>query len=304
MTNKNSNKYIFSLVFFTMFILNSTAQVGEQGFLNASGSFNKKRFNSTIIGEAAIGVLATAGLQILWYKGFAHARFHYFNDNKEWLNMDKAGHATTAYNISAMQYNLMRWSGVKTGSAIWIGGGTGLLYMTLIEILDGFSQKWGFSKGDMLANISGSALFMVQQSAWKQQKIQLRFSYHNSVFAKYNPEELGKKLPQKMLKDYNGQTYWLSVNLSSFVHGNFPRWLNADLGYGAEGMITAVKDPLWNRDSVGGFIRERKLLFSLDGSFTKNNNAFPGWINIIHIPAAALEWKLQSKRIKGYALYY
>jgi hypothetical protein len=76
--------------------------------------------------------------------------------------MDKAGHATTAYNISSIQYNMMRWSGVKNNWVIWVRRLTALDFQTIIEIFDGFSQKWGFSKMDMLANIFGTTLFMSQ----------------------------------------------------------------------------------------------------------------------------------------------
>ena len=53
----------------------------------------------------------------------------------------------------------MRWSGVNRGISVWVGGATGLAYLMLIEIMDGFSAQWGFSKGDMAADIFGSAFF-------------------------------------------------------------------------------------------------------------------------------------------------
>jgi len=139
--------------------------------------------------------------------------------------MDKIRHATTVYNISSVQYNLMRWSGINSHVSVLIGGLTGLAYLSLIEIMDGFSAEWGFSKGDMLANISGAALFTAQQAAWSQQRIQMRFSFHKSIFAKFNPDELGESFPQRLIKDYNGQTYWLSFNIHSFLNtqNNFPR---------------------------------------------------------------------------------
>ncbi|HXR84764.1 MAG TPA: DUF2279 domain-containing protein [Hanamia sp.] len=95
--------------------------------------------------------------------------------------MDKIRHATTVYNISSVQYNLMRWSGINSHVSVLIGGLTGLAYLSLIEIMDGFSAEWGFSKGDMLANISGAALFTAQQATWSQQRIQMRF-YFIKVF--------------------------------------------------------------------------------------------------------------------------
>ena len=308
MVKKYCLKFLCFSSIFTIASLNIYAQTKpEQGLLNASDKFNSNRFKTVLISEGAVGVLITTGLQYLWYKKFPHSRFHFFNDNNEWLNMDKVGHAATAYNISAMQYNLMRWTGVKTTGAKWIGGLTGLAYLTMIEIFDGFSQKWGFSKGDMLANISGSTLFIAQQSLWAQQRIQLRFSYHHSIFAKYNPEELGKNFSQRLLKDYNGQSYWLSFNISSFLNNknNFPKWINADIGYGAEGMTGAVLNPsALNGKAIPQFTRKRKLYFSFDGAFTKNNSSYPGWINIVHLPAPALEFKLKTKEIKEHLFYF
>ena len=124
----------------------------------------------------------------------SYVRFHFFNDNSEWLQMDKAGHATTAYNIGSIQYDLMRWCGVKNDASIAVGSITALGYMSIVEVLDGFSSKWGFSKGDMVANIFGAALFASQQKVWNQQRISLKFSFHPSLYVQYYPSELGKRL--------------------------------------------------------------------------------------------------------------
>ncbi len=58
--------------------------------------------------------------------------------------MDKVGHATTAYNISFAQNDMLRWAGVKSGRAAFIGSFSALAFMTMIEIMDGHSVKWGF----------------------------------------------------------------------------------------------------------------------------------------------------------------
>jgi hypothetical protein len=87
---------------------------------------------------------------------------------------------------------------------LWIAGSIALAYMSMIEISDCFSAKWGFSSGDMAACIAGTALFATQQSFLYQQRIQLQFSFHHSIYAQYNPEELGRNFIQRMIKDYNG----------------------------------------------------------------------------------------------------
>lgn len=221
--------------------------------------------------------------------------------------MDKIGHSTSAYNIAAFQYNIMRWTGVNKTISLWVGIGTSLAYMSMIEISDGFSSQWGFSPGDMIANISGISLFGVQQFVWHQQRIFLQYSFHPSIYAKYNTGELGNNWAERMIKDYNGQTYWLSFNLSSFFHqAKFPPWLTADMGYGASGMTGAVVNP----SKIGGksipdFTRQRKLYFGISEVLYANNTiSFPSWLNIFKFPSPVIEWNITNGKARFCPLYY
>ena len=72
---------------------------------------NQGRFIGVVIGTAAFYGLTLFVLHKQWYK--KRVPFHSFNDNAEWLQMDKIGHATTAYCMSRGGYELMRWSGVN-----------------------------------------------------------------------------------------------------------------------------------------------------------------------------------------------
>ncbi len=292
------SKKLFAFCFLLLVIIsiNANGQItNDPELLNPSRSFNPKRLTTVVISETALASVITIGLQYLWYKKYPKSHFHFFDDNDEWLQMDKMGHATTAYNVSAVQYNLMRWCGVNRTTSEWVGGATGLAYLLLIEIMDGFSAQWGFSKGDLAADIFGAAFFTGQQALWKEQKIQMRFSFHKSIFAKYNPGELGANFPQRLIKDYNAQSYWFSVNLHSFLNKriNFPAWMNADLGYGAEGMTGAVTNPKEvNGNPLPTFQRNRKFFFGIDGAFTKPGTIpFPSWINIFRIPTPVIEFK-------------
>jgi uncharacterized protein YfiM (DUF2279 family) len=273
---------------------------------------NQGRLNTVIITESIIATAGTIALHYLWYKKFPRSRFHLFNDNAEWLSMDKIGHAATAYNFSAIQYDLMRWSGVDNKKAAWVGGLTALGLQTMIEIFDGFSAEWGFSKGDMLANITGSALFVAQQLAWGEQRARLKFSFHKTIYSKYNPAELGRNKWQSWLKDYNGQTYWLSINPASFMKSNtsFPAWLNVSLGVGAEGMIGARSNPSKIGDvKIPAFRRQRRFLFSVDADLRRidNKNMDPHVLlavpNALKFPAPALSFRKDSS-VKFHWLYY
>jgi hypothetical protein len=275
----------------------------QQYFLPPSDQFRPDRLKKVVWTESAVFVLTSVGLYFLWYKKFPKSRFHLLNDNSEWLQMDKIGHATTAYNVSVMQHDLLRWSGVNPNKAIVGGALTSLAFLSIVEVMDGFSRDWGFSGGDMLANISGAALFAAQQRAWGQQRIGLKFSASFSPYATYNPKLLGKKWAERLMKDYNGQTYWLSVNLRSFMktESTFPAWLNVAAGIGADGMIGALKNPAEiNGKEIPSFKRTRQFYLAPDADLHRIRsaqalNAPLFLLQYFKMPAPAIEWKTDGK---------
>jgi len=208
-----------------------------------SQGINQGRFIGVVAGTVVVYALTSYFLGKTWYT--KRVPFHSFNDNGEWLQMDKVGHATTAYAISRGEYELFRWSGVNERASVLTGSLVALLYQTTIELFDGRSEGWGFSKGDMVANLTGIGLFMGQQYGFGEQKVGMRYGWRQSIYPQYRPNLLGQKLGNQMLKDYNGQQYWLSVNLASVlpVGPSFPRWLNLDLGYSGSGMTGGHANP-------------------------------------------------------------
>ena len=264
-----------------------------------TSAIDRGRLTKVIVVESVITTATMIGLHYLWYKKFPRSRFHLFNDNGEWMLMDKIGHAATGYNVSAIQYDMMRWSGVDNRTASWVGGLTAFGLQTLVELFDGYSSQWGFSPGDMLANFSGAALFVGQQLTWGEQRARLKFSFHKTLYSGYSKSELGSNRWQRWLKDYNGQTYWLSVNPASFLRSNtsFPSYLNVAIGYGAEGMLAARSNPTAiNGKPVPEFPRVRRWLLSPDIDFKKIHpgdkpQALLSLPSILKVPAPALEWK-------------
>jgi hypothetical protein len=302
-------KFFFSLLLISFLTETTFAQ---RDFFEPSIKYNSSRGTGIIISESVLATAVTFGLNYLWYKKFPHSKFHLFNDDNEWLNMDKVGHATTAYNIATIQSDFFRWAGVKPAPAAAIGSLTALSFMTMIEILDGHSAKWGFSIGDMMANLSGCLLFQGQQWMWNQQRTSLKFSYHYTMFAKYYPQELGSNWSERIIKDYNGQTYWLSINIASFLpaKANFPNWLNASFGYGAEGMIGAVKNPSEiNEQKIPDFKRYRQFYFSFDTDLYRIDDvSYFGktllkFNHIFKTVSPTLEWN-NEEGVKWHWLYY
>lgn len=281
-------------------------------------SLNKERLY-IITGIHATGYAGT--LLILsqaWYDEQERTGFHTFNDAKEWLQMDKVGHGWTAYNIAKYSTGLWEWTGMSHKKAVIYGGLSSMGYQTILEFLDAYSAKWGWSWADVGANVFGTGLYTSQELLWKEQKLQFKFSAHRERY----PGELqtranelyGKSLPERLLKDYNKQTYWLSLNLNSVTRNrNLPAWLNISVGYGAEGLFGGFENKGY--DSEGNVIfdrpdikRYRQWYLSPDIDFTKIKTnkqvvrSLLSFLNMIKVPAPALEYS--NGKLKGHWLHF
>ncbi len=247
------------------------------------------------------------GLNALWYAKYPRSAFHFFNDDKEWLQMDKLGHVYSAYTESRATMEAWRWAGLSGEKSVWVGGLSGVAYQSIIEILDGFSSKYGFSPGDLAANIIGSATFISQELAWNEQKIKLKFSFHRKYYGQADLDAsadqiYGKTEIERFIKDYNGQSYWVSANIVSFFpETQLPRWLNISVGYGAEGMFGGTRNI--GRDDNGNIIfnrtdisRYRQWYLSPDVDFSKIRTNKRGIkvllfvLNSFKFPAPTLEF--------------
>ncbi|MGB1004309.1 MAG: DUF2279 domain-containing protein, partial [Salibacteraceae bacterium] len=238
----------------------------------AADTLSKKRVKTVAISSGAFYVVTMGALYNSWYSKYNTGEFHTFDDNAEWEGMDKIGHSLTAYQLSHYGREALYWSGVSNTQATLYGAGYAMLYQTTIEIMDGFSEGWGFSWGDMAANTLGAGLYTAQQLTWKEQRFSIKFSYSPSHYAQYRENLLGRTWNERMLKDYNGQTYWLSANIQSFLKNNskFPKWINVAGGYGAGGMLGGHDNPTEvDGQPVPCFERYKQMYFSMDVDFTR-----------------------------------
>lgn len=277
----------------------SLAQSKADVFFTPSDSLDTQKRNTVVIAQSSLMGGTLLGLSQAWYKDHEKSSFHLYNDNADWLQMDKVGHVFSGYQLSRASSEALQWSGVSKKQSVLYGSLSSFTFLTVVEVFDGFSEQWGFSYGDVLANFSGVALYAGQELLWDEQRILLKFSFHTTPYASRRPNVLGENLQQQLLKDYNGQTYWLSFNIDSFAKDlHFPKWLNLAIGYGAEGMITG-NDRLVNTIFLPEKERFRQYYLSLDVDLTKikTNSHFLktlfSVVNILKIPAPTFE--LNSK---------
>jgi len=271
---------------------------------------NKKRLTAVISGSISLYAVSTVGLYYLWYADYPLQKFHFFNDNDEWQQFDKAGHFATAWYESLIGIEALKWSGVAPKKAILYGGLYGIIFQTPIEIMDGFSEHWGASAGDLLANALGSALLTSQYLLWNEQKIQLKYSFHRTKYAPLRPEILGSNLAEEILKDYNGGTIWLSTPINNLYPGKkiLPSWLSLSVGYGAEEMVAGRLQDTPDNLKHYNYIPYRQYFLALDINPLKiktKNKALTYLftaLSLVKIPAPAIEFS--KKGIKLHPLYF
>lgn len=281
--------------------------------------YNKKRIRLATAANIVDYGGTLIALNALWYAKYPRSSFHFFNDDNEWQQMDKIGHIYSAYTESRATMELWRWAGLSRKKSIWIGGLSGVAYQSIIEVLDGFSSQYGFSPGDFAANIIGSSLFISQQLMWNEEKIKIKFSFHKKNYGSpdlnLRADHLyGNAEIERFIKDYNGQSYWLSANIKSFFPDTkLPGWLNISIGYGAEGMFGGVKNIGY--DENGNIIfdrtdikRYRQWYLSPDVDFTRIKTNKKGIkillfvLNSLKFPAPTLEYS--NGKFKGHWIVF
>ncbi|TXE07647.1 DUF2279 domain-containing protein [Gelidibacter salicanalis] len=301
-------RYIFCLFVFIIATANSFSQSQIERFLKPSDTLNPSRRTAVYISEAAIGGLTLIGLHQLWYADYEQSRFHTINDNNEWLQMDKVGHVYASYQLGRLGASALQWSGASRNEQLLYGAKLGFTFLTAVEVLDGFSKEWGFSWGDMAANVAGSGIYIGQELLWEEQRITLKYSFHQTRYAQLQPTKLGNGLTEEFLKDYNGQTYWLSFNLQSFFKTeHIPKWLNVALGYGADGMLFDNPESHSSLDASKN--RMRQYYLSLDVDLTRIETKSPllrsvfEVLNLIKVPLPTVEFN-GKKGLKLHGVYF
>ncbi len=299
--------------------------------LHMPDTLHKKRFWVSAGAGAAIYGGFSIALWNFWYAEYENTSFQFFDDRGEWENMDKAGHMFTTYNEARWLYNGARWTGIKRRKAAWTGAAIAFGLQMTIEVMDGFSEKWGFSLADVGYNTLGAGLFVGQEYLWEEQRIIMKVSSNRvnhpdvpvrsldggtSVTLAERADDLyGETWAQQFLKDYNGQTIWLSANIHSFLPNKktskFPKWLNVAVGYGAENMYAGYgydfEDEAGNayRVNAAQFPRYNQAYLSLDIDLTRIPTksrllqTIFGVVNFIKIPAPTLEYS----RVEGLRFY-
>jgi uncharacterized protein YfiM (DUF2279 family) len=262
----------------------------------------------------ATGAYVASGIVVMentWYRDRALVPFHFFDDSRAYLQADKFGHAFGAYAQSYLGYHWLQRRGVSRSRSLVYGGGLGIFLQTPIEVMDGIHEGWGFSWGDMAANAAGSTLVVGQELLLGEQVVKYKFSYWESPYAATANGFLGSTTLERILEDYNGHTYWLSMPLQRIGARRWaPPWLGLAVGYSVNGVIGELENIAEHRGfSIPQTTRYRQYLLSLDVDWTGIDTESPvlravfTGLTFVKLPFPALELSSEGG-VRGYWLYF
>ena len=337
-------KKLFTPILFCILSLPSSGQTNTDTLPNLTAvkflslenapTFDKRRFWASAGTGFGLYAGASVAMWHAWYKDFPLGGFQTFNDMQEWMGIDKAGHLAAATVQANYIFKGARWTGMKRRKAMWAGVAVASGLQATIEVMDGFSQEWGFSLGDMAFNTLGVGLFAAQEMLWQEQRILMKISSSPQQYSKapiYSVDGgaqtslyerardlYGSHPTELFLKDYNAMTLWASFNLKSFYknksNSRLPEWLNLALGFGA-GNIYGGFGNAWTTEAgtfvldQGDYPRFHQFYLSPDIDFTRIPTRHR-WLkftlellNWIKIPAPALEINTLGKA-RMHAIYW
>ncbi|MBU0476229.1 MAG: YfiM family protein [Bacteroidetes bacterium] len=216
----------------------------------------------------------------IWWKG-EKSSFHFNNsqDYKYSLNADKFGHFYFAQLATNIYSDLFQWSGIKKHNSLLYGGLVAFTFHTFTEVRDGFSSGYGFSWGDLTANLLGAAYPSMQNYYPNLKSFNFKISFYPS-------EKYKNGTHSHIPDDYESTYHWLAIDINKLLPKAakeiFPDFIDIAIGHSVN-----------NLDGFGGGNHE--LYLSLDWDF----ESLPGegifWksikriLNYYHFPAPAIK---------------
>lgn len=185
-----------------------------------------------LLGTSA--ALAVYGKQQWWGDGF-DGRFKAVNEG--WFGAstysggaDKLGHFYMSYASTRLLTCALVADGGGHARSLRIAAWYALGAFAAIEVLDGFSRQWTFSREDMLMNAAGvGAAVLLERHPGIDRVLDLRLLYRPSREPGQDFDPFG---------DYSGQTYLVVARLAGFAplrRHELLRYVELSAGYGTRG---------------------------------------------------------------------
>ncbi len=243
------------------------------------------------------GLTLAAGIGVHIYQSNAwwrnqNSHFHFENDNKYALQIDKYGHYYGAYLLGHVFSSTLEASNVDLEKSYLYGSLMSFLFQMYVEIEDGFGPNWGFSPGDALADLLGSTYFLSQYYFPIMHNFQPRLSYWPTE------KVLSGKTNAIIIDDYEGQTFWMSIRMKNLLPSELSK-------YWPTFLMLSVGTDARNLDGHGGGEREYFISFDIDYDVLPLHGEFGQWVKntlgLFHFPMPGIRI---SPGFAGFAIIY
>jgi hypothetical protein len=167
-----------------------------------------RRNLALIAGEALL--VGWYGKTNWWQEGFTR---EFRSVNEGWFGQrtyaggaDKLGHFYGNYVLSRIFAQAFMWAGNDDYHAVVLGTLTTLGTMTAVEVIDGYSRRWRFSREDAVMNLLGAGTaVLIERNPALDRLLDFRIQYKPSAANQHNFDPFG---------DYSGQTYIVALKVA------------------------------------------------------------------------------------------
>lgn len=246
------------------------------------------RLRTVALMAASIGGTLAYGRAKWWQDGFGDGFKSvdegWFGQATSYGGADKLGHAMFAYSGARLLARGYEWAGNDPATALNLGLWTSVGTLMGVELIDGFSKKWRFSKEDAVANLAGGALaYVMERNPGLDALVDLRLQYNApSEGSRFDP-----------FGDYSSQRYLLVLKASgvpAFKQHPWLKFLEINLGYGARNFDTNSPAPPTRHTYVGVSLNLSELLrhtvYKDNTSPSRTQRVSETFFEFIQIPAA------------------
>lgn len=196
----------------------------------------QKQFRTRLLAGGAATALLWYG-SAHWWNGSMSRDFRtvdegWFEQDTYIGGADKLGHMYSTYVGTRLLTRAFEWAGHDKQDAAWLAAATAWGAMLAVEIGDGFSSRYRFSKEDLIMNTLGTGLGLLLE---KHPELDAVLDYRMM----YWPSDDARRANQiDLVDDHSGQTYLLAIKASGIpsLRSIEPlRYFELALGYGTRG---------------------------------------------------------------------
>lgn len=195
-----------------------------------------RRFRTQALIWGGAGTVLAYGATVWWKDGrsshFRTASEGWFGEDTYTGGADKLGHAYSTYVGTRLLASAFEWAGNNRDDAVVLSAATVFGTMLAVETLDGFSERYKFSKEDMIMNAVGTGLGLLFE---KNKRLDDMFDFRLHYWPSGDAKRLNQVGP---VGDYSGQTYLVvakATGIPQLRNHNVLRYFELAAGYGSRG---------------------------------------------------------------------